>query len=287
MEKIVLGIDIGGSHITAALIDIKNKQEIAGSWSRNRIDSYGSTASIISAWSETITKAASHHPSKPDKVYIAMPGPMQYPRGICMIKSQDKYRDLYNKNLKQLLASQLGMKTSAFHFRNDAACFLKGEVFCGSLDGYQSAIGLTLGTGLGSAHFSSGKSKDADYWNMSFQKGIAEDYLSTGWFIKRYAELSGKVIKDVKDLVENHASTPEFTQLFNEFSKNLASFLHRFIRKKMPEAAVIGGNIVHADQYFLSDTRKYLAEMMGYSFPVKKSTLGEKAILMGAASTGY
>lgn len=287
MEKIVLGIDIGGSHITAALIDINNKKEINGSWARERVDSHGSADSIITAWSETISKAASHYPGKLDKICIAMPGPMQYPRGICLIKSQEKYRDLYNKNLKQLLAGQLGIKASAFHFINDAACFLKGEVFCGSLDGYTSAIGLTLGTGLGTAHYANGKSKDADYWDMSFKKGIAEDYISTRWFIKRYHELSGLVIKDVKDLVENHTSSPFFEVVFDEFSKNLASFLYRFIRKKMPEAAVLGGNIVHADQYFLNDTRKYLAEKMGYSFPVKKSTLGEHAILIGAASTGH
>jgi len=53
----------------------------------------------------------------------------------------------------------------------------------------------------------------------------------------------------------------------------------------MPLAAVIGGNIANAEHYFLNDTRKFLAEMMGYSFPIRCSALGEKAALLGAGSS--
>jgi glucokinase len=53
----------------------------------------------------------------------------------------------------------------------------------------------------------------------------------------------------------------------------------------MPLAAVIGGNIVNAEQFFLEDTRRFLADKMGYSFPVKKSVLGERATLIGAGAS--
>jgi len=285
MENIVLGADIGGSHITAALIDLEGKNEIGESWSRARLDSRGSAEDIIDAWAETIEKSMESYPVKPSKISIAMPGPMDYKNGICRIKDQDKYTALYNINIKEMLAARLGISPASVNFKNDAACFLTGEIFTGSLKGIDNAIGLTLGTGLGTSHIKNGEAFDSDLWKMPFLQGIAEDYISTRWFVKRFKELAGIELKDVKDLVENYQDSPYFKAIFLEFSLNLAKFIHKFIRKKMPHAAVIGGNIANAEDYFLNDTRKFLAEMMGYSFPIRRSTLGEKAALLGAGSS--
>lgn len=285
MENIVLGADIGGSHITAALIDLTEKNEIGKSWSRTRLNSSGSATEIIDAWAAAIEKSIDSHPVKPSMISIAMPGPMDYKNGVCRIKGQDKYSALYNINIKEMLATRLGVAPAVVNFKNDAACFLKGELFTGSLRGIDDAIGLTLGTGLGTSHTKNGEAFDSDLWKMPFLKGIAEDYISTRWFIKRFKELADIEIKDVKDLVENHKDSPHFTTIFHEFSTNLAKFIYKFIRKKMPHAAVIGGNIANAEQYFLSDTRRILAEMMGYSFPIRRSALGEKAALFGAGSS--
>jgi len=285
MENIVLGADIGGSHITAALIDLEGRNEVDNSWSRDRLDSSGSAEEIIEAWATTIEKSISSYPVKPSKISIAMPGPMDYKNGICRIKTQDKYTGLYNINIKEMLAARLGVPIAAVNFKNDAACFLAGEIFSGSLRGIDNAIGLTLGTGLGTAHIKNGMAYDTDLWKMPFLKGIAEDYLCTKWFLKRFKELADVDLRDVKDLVENYQHSPHFKTIFLEFSMNLAKFIHKFIRRKMPLAAVIGGNIANAEAYFLNDTRKFLAGMMGYSFPVRKSALGEKAALLGAGSS--
>ncbi len=281
MKEVVLGIDIGGSHITAALVNVNQNEELPDSRKRSRVRSNGTIEQILEDWSKTILDTLSTYTGKVDHAYIAMPGPLNYRKGICLIQNQRKYGALYGQNLKQLLSPAIGIKPSNIFFMNDAACFLKGETSSGSVadDG---VIALTIGTGLGTAFSKNGMMQDANFWKIPFKDGIAEDYISTRWFIKRYLELSGKVIKDVKDLVENHSSEPEFKVIFEEFSLNLASFMYLFIRKKMPVSAVIGGNISHASDYFLSDTRKHLAGMMGYSLQVKRSELGEKAIMLGA-----
>lgn len=282
MKEVVLGIDIGGSHITAALMNVKQNVELENSKFRSRVRSNGSIEEIIEDWSSTIKECLQTAAETVTEAYVAMPGPLNYRKGICLIQNQDKYGALYGQNLKKLLSAAIGIKPSNIHFMNDAACFLKGEAYNGAVDGNDEVIGLTIGTGLGTAFSKNGMMQDANFWKIPFKEGIAEDYISTRWFIKRYFELSGKVIKDVKDLVENHHTEPEFKAIFEEFSLNLASFMYLFIRKKMPVSAVIGGNISYASDYFLNDTRKHLAGMMGYSLPVRKSTLGEKAIIMGA-----
>jgi glucokinase len=285
MKKIVLGVDIGGSHITAALIDLDTRNEIDKTKYRARLDANASAEEIIEAWALTIEKSINSYPTLPAGISIAMPGPMDYKNGVCRIKDQDKYGALYEVNIKEKLAQRLGFSPANISFRNDAVCFLQGEVFSGSLKGLDKTIGLTLGTGLGTAHTTNGEAFDSDLWKMPFKKGIAEDYISTRWFVNRFEELAEVRIKDVKDLVENYRDSPYFRSIFTEFSMNLAKFIYKFVRKKMPLAAVIGGNIVQAEAYFLDDTRKYLAQMMGYSFPIKRSTLGEKAALIGAGSS--
>jgi glucokinase len=48
---------------------------------------------------------------------------------------------------------------------------------------------------------------------------------------------------------------------------------------------VIGGNIALAERFFLEDTRKFLSKKLGYDFPVRRSSLGEKATLIGAGAS--
>jgi len=283
MNKNILGVDIGGSHITSCVVDLDLCHEIKSTWSRSGIDSSGSITEIIDGWALNIEHSILNSPGTVEQISIAMPGPMDYKKGICLIHEQSKYASLYNINIKQKLADRLNISTTSIKFSNDAACFLKGEMYGGSLKNVENAIGLTLGTGLGTSHSLNGQTFDSDLWNMPFLKGIAEDYLSTDWFISRFYEISGISIKDVKDLVENHCESPYFKVVFSEFSMNLAKFIHRFIRKKMPIAAVIGGNIAHAERFFLAETRAILAKKMGYSFPIECSVLGEEAALLGAA----
>lgn len=284
MENLVMGIDIGGSHITAMLIDLNLKAEIPGTWSRSKLNSNAGADEIIEAWAHTITKSLRSYHLRPSKISIAMPGPMNYEKGICKIKNQNKYNALFDLNIKELLSSKLGYDSGQISFINDAACFLRGELYVGSLTSYDEAIGMTLGTGLGTSHTLDGKVYDSNLWKMPFKQGIAEDYISTRWFITRFKELSGVEALDVRDIIANHQSSLYFKQLFNEFSANLAHFIYKFVRKKMPLAAVIGGNIAKAEEYFLEDTRRILLEKMGYSFPVKISSLGEKAALIGAGA---
>ncbi|KRT15044.1 hypothetical protein ASU31_17180 [Pedobacter ginsenosidimutans] len=285
LNDIVLGVDIGGSHITAAIINLKEKKEIKSTWNRNLINAKGTSHQILQGWASTILQSMESVETKPEKIRIAMPGPMDYETGICLIQDQDKFRSLYSLNIKELLAAEIGYDPADISFHNDAACFLKGELYGGSLYGFDKAIGLTLGTGLGTSYTSSGKAEDADLWNMGFLEGIAEDYISTRWFVKRFYELTGKQVADVKELIDNHAGSTDFYQVFSEFSNNLASFIYQFIQRETPLAAVIGGNIAHADTYFMKETQQELNELLGYSFPVKKSFLGESAILLGAGAS--
>ncbi len=73
--------------------------------------------------------------------------------------------------------------------------------------------------------------------------GIAEDYLSTRWFVQRYSAISGSLVSGVKELAGQAMHDELVRTLFNEFGSNLAAFLNRFIENTGAKAVVIGGNI--------------------------------------------
>ncbi|MES2004677.1 MAG: ROK family protein [Bacteroidota bacterium] len=283
-DSYVVGVDIGGSHITAALIDMHTKKIVEGSYIRQLINAGEDVTAIITGWSSVIRRSMNAHVPVA-KIGIAMPGPFDYENGICLIRGQDKYELLYNLNVKKLLAKELDIDGNNIHLMNDAGCFLQGEVFGGAGQGTNSAIGVTLGTGLGSARYENNKATDADLWCMPFKDSIAEDYLSTRWFIKRYYELSGQQVANVKELV-NLTTNEKCRQLiFDEFGANLASFFMRFIDAwKKPEIIIIGGNIALTEYLFMPELKKNLLSF-GLDISIEIAKLGEAAPIFGAA--GY
>ncbi|HEX2532319.1 MAG TPA: ROK family protein [Chitinophagaceae bacterium] len=282
-QTIVAGVDIGGSHITAALIDLGTGSVLPGSWQRRALNAQGSSAEIIDDWCRAIEDSFASLGLRPERLGIAMPGPFDYAAGISLIRQQAKYNALYGVNVKQLLAARLALGTEHIFFSNDAACFLQGELAGGIARGCRNVLGLTLGTGLGSARSSAGRAEDADLWCAPFRSGIAEDYLSTRWFTGRYTELTGTTVPEVKLLAAAAATDPYAAQVFGEFGAALGTFLLPLVRAEKPELVVLGGNIAQAFPLFSAALHRVLEEG-GAPVAVKQTLLGEKAALVGAAS---
>lgn len=282
-DHLVVGIDIGGSHITAALVDLQSHRIIADSLIRRPVDSKGNKDQIIDAWGEAIESCKKKHSATSKKIGIAMPGPFDYEQGVSLIMGLDKYEALYSLNVKQLLARRLQISTKEIFMNNDATCFLKGEVFGGAAKDQKQVIGITLGTGLGSAVYKDGLVYDGDLYCSSYKNATAEEYLSTRWFIKRYRELTGREVNNVKEIKELFHADPAVGNLFEEFGENLGEVLAGYIKRHEIETVVLGGNIIHAWQLFAGTTERVFQES---SIPVTllKGHLGEEAALMGAGS---
>src|SRR5690348_7189716 len=182
--KLAIGADIGGTHITAALIDLDSKSIIPSSVKRTYLNAAGTADEIIRAWADCIREA--RQDKEIESICLAIPGPFDYETGISLITGKAKYESLYKLNVKELLSDSLNFPVRSIFLENDAACFLQGEVFSGAAGSYakEAVIGITLGTGLGSAVYRMGSSKDGDMWRWPFKDGIAEDYICTRWFVK-------------------------------------------------------------------------------------------------------
>ncbi|MBK1894520.1 ROK family protein [Chryseobacterium paridis] len=276
----VVGIDIGGSHITMALVDPEKREIISSTYIREHIDSFEPKETIFSAWISAIKKGMVDLSKDDLLIGIAMPGPFDYEVGTSLMQ-QGKFIDLYQVNVKEELAKRLAISQDQIHFVNDAAAFLEGEVFGGCAQGYQRVFGVTLGTGLGTTFYDGTTSTDEDLWDSSFKDSICEDYLATRWFVNRYAELTGEEISGTKELLDKPKEIQ--SQVFQEYADSFSEFIVKYVRDYNPEVLVIGGNIAKTFPYFEQRFNENLAKN-NINLPVKISAIFEDAAILGAAS---
>ena len=282
-QNLVLCADVGGSHITTALIDMQTQTVLQETLIREKVNPNGTPYEIIQDWCKCINTSINGYAGQISFFGIAMPGPFDYIKGISKIRGVAKFDSLYGLNIKDMLAENLSIKSAQIKMMNDAGCFLQGEVFSGAAKGFNHVIGLTLGTGLGTARYHNGEGDDANLWCMPFKNSIAEDYISTRWFVNRYKELTGLAIKDVKALAEIYNTDEHATAIFKEFGQNLALFLTEFIKKDNPEVVIIGGNIANAYPFFKDEVEEHLSQQ-NIHISIYLSLLNEQAALLGAAS---
>lgn len=275
----LIGVDIGGSHISVARVVWDGNEAKISSFYEADVDTFRSTSEIISDWSDVIKKAVGSHTDV--QIGIAMPGPYDYPQGISLIKDQGKMKSLYGLSVKNLLAESLHLSPENISFTNDAEAFLSGESLAGAGRGFTNSIGLTLGTGLGSAIKIQDVVKDAMLWTAPFRDGIAEDYLGTAWFQKFALEHFGLIISGVKELFSERFDQNIAEQIFAQFGKTLGEFLAFYIIRLHCEGVVLGGKIARAADRFLPYTKAFL-DKFDYPIEIRISQLEEKAALIGA-----
>ncbi|NBA75553.1 ROK family protein [Emticicia sp. ODNR4P] len=277
-----IGVDIGGSHITAAQVDLHKGEVIASTLSRAKVHPHGTAEEILGTWSNTIREALGG--SVEGQIGIAMPGPFDYLTGICLMKNVNKYDALYGLNIKEEFSERLGIAPENIVFRNDSEAFLAGEMRFGAGKSFDRGMGITLGTGLGTSIYEHNEARDMALGiNYPMLEGVAEDYISTRWFVSTYQLKTQKSVEGVKQLVQLYSSDEAVRELFEDFGQNLSSFVHGFIKQFTPEVVVIGGNIANASEKFFPNLSQQLSE---YQPPIqlRKAILNEEAALLGALS---
>lgn len=282
-QNLVLGADIGGSHVTVGIIDLQTNTVLSETKSRLELNSKGDVNSILKVWQEAIAKSCELFGATPGFLGISMPGPLDYEKGISLINGQDKYDALFGLNIKELLAERIQIPANHICFINDAVSFLQGEILGGAAKTGRNVIGLTLGTGLGSAKaLNGGEVLDADLWKMPFKDAIAEEYLSTRWFVKRFNEVTGETVDNVKELHHlANEGNENALRIFTEFGNNLGLFLQHFIALEGEvDTVVMGGNIAKTAHLFKAAV---LAVLGDKKVALNQAVLGEDAALIGAA----
>ena len=289
-DKIAIGVDVGGSHIVSAAVNLNTFEILPKTTFSFKINNKASKDLILKDWSMAINKTI-ESASMYDKVDIgfAIPGPFHYSKGIAMFEGgNDKYESLYKVSIPDELPNYINSDKVNLRFLNDATSFGVGVSTQGKAKNYKRVIVVTLGTGFGSAFIKDGVPqvntkevpKGGCLWDKPFKSGISDDYFSTRWCIDRYHELSSELVKGVKEIAE--ANNDYSKIVFNEFGSNMTEFMIPFMKKFQPGIIVMGGNISKASHLFLPSFKNKL-QKAGLQVDFEISTLMEDAAIIGSA----
>jgi len=277
----VLVYDVGGGHVSAAVCLDRSYRlgpVVRGSHPAEQ------TSDAFIRLLHSLGVEASAGLSAPGGAELAIPGPFDFAAGIRHIKHKLPY--LYGVNLKEKLAERFGWQPSQVRFLLDSAAFLLGEIGAGEARGVPRAVGITLGTGIGSAFAIDGRvvtegqgvPPGGEIWNLSYEGGIVEDFLSTR-AIQRSYKLRTGALPNVAKIAADVANDLDAAAVFAEFGHHLGVALRMKLSEFAPDVVVIGGGISRSAHLFLPAAMKELAEL---KMQLRVSRLLDHAALAGA-----
>jgi glucokinase len=164
-------------------------------------------------------------------------------------------------------------------YRNDAEAAILGEARYGAGEPYSRLLGLTLGTGLGSAFLVNREliTEGADVpergWLYTLPYGTqrADDVFSTRGLLARLHE-RGLEADDIACAIQRAGEDrTALIDSFASFGADLGLFLEPFVSKFRADAVLITGGIAEAWDLFAPS-------LIGlFAVPVVKATLGRRA----------
>ena len=283
-QALIGALEIGGTHVTSALVSIDARAVDGASLQRNELATDGTRDELVRS-----IVAAARRLSRPEVARwgVATPGPFDYARGVSLIRGVAKLEALYGVDLRAELSAVLSVRPHDVSFLNDADAFLIGEWWAGAARSHDRAIGVTLGTGLGSAFIVGGQIIDTDpdvppegrLDLVPFRGAAAEETLSRRGLRAAY----GQDGPDVLEIAQRaRAGERHATEVLRRFGSGLGEFLAPWVERFAPTCVVLGGSIACSWDLWSEDFRTACARDTDLTHYGVAQHL-EEAPLLGAA----
>ena len=240
----VVALDIGGTHVSAGRVEVasatvEERLRLPFSEEAERDEL---VELIVGAAAAVANGAVSH-------IGVAVPGPFDYDRGVSLL--DHKLLPLHGVDLGRELREAFAPGLATLAFVNDADAFLLGEWWAGAARGHQRAVGITLGTGLGSAFLAEGQIVDTgpdvppegSLHLVSYRGARVEETISRQALVAAY----GDPRLDVSDVAARARRGDRRARAgFEGFATALGEVLAPWLVSFDATCVVVGGSIARA-----------------------------------------
>jgi len=250
-ESVVRVLEVGGTHVTSACVDLGTRGLRSGRSFREPLDGDGSAEEILSA---LVRCAGRLSTGGPGRWAVALPGPFDYERGFGRYEGVGKFDALRDFDLRTALAAVLPGATTV-SFWNDADAFVLGEWWAGAARGHRTVAGITLGTGVGSCFLRDGRivrqgpgiPPEGRVHTLRYGGRPVEETVSRRALRRAYARATGVSPPDVREIARraregDEAAADVFAGTFSALGRVLGPSLAAFA----PTVLVVGGSIAGA-----------------------------------------
>jgi len=316
MQKLFLGVDLGGTNIAAGIVDSEGNILCKKSVKTNlpkpetylEKDIFDLCISLCEENNYDINKDIA-------SVGIGTPGSVDGKRGIVWSNVNFGYTNwTVKENLSKLFSIPVFIE-------NDANTAIVAEVMAGNAKGCKDALVVTLGTGIGGGAFVGGEIyaghnyAGLEVGHIVIDMDGRECNCGRKGCFERYASASA-LTRDTKSAMEANphsalwqicpdiekvnaktafdgfkAGDAVATIVVNNYIRYLATGLVNLINIFQPEMIIVGGGISHEGDFLLDRVREYI-KTNTYGYGMIPNTVIEKAVLendagiIGAAFIG-
>lgn len=295
----IWGIDLGGTKIEAAIV---NRAAPSRALWRERLPTesaqgYAHIVSQIVRLVELMEVRSGQR--RPARIGIGTPGNSS-PVDHLIYHSNSQC--LNGRPLRADLSAALGVEIV---MANDANCFALAEARHGAGRGYETVMGLIIGTGTGGGlivkgELLNGRHGIAGEWGQIVldsspqaplstygTRGTVESFIAGPSLENCYERLSGQrcTLQEIvarADAGSDPAATATLEQLVARFTQGVSILINLFD----PHAIVIGGGVSNLDLLYTPRVRERLQThvfQQNFSTPLLRAELGDSAGVFGAA----
>jgi glucokinase len=252
-RDLVIGVDVGGTTIKAALFDSDGLEYFRGDRPTPR---HLGPDAVITTTIDVIAELRAQIPeaARVRAVGLVVPGLVDAQQGIAVYAANLGWRQL---PLRQIVAEAVGLPVILEH---DVRAAGLAELELGAGRGLQEVLFVALGTGVAAAVITrgqvaagaTGRAGELGHlpvfpdgeWCACGQRGCTETYASAAALSRRYAAASGISDVPAEDVISRAASgDPLADKIFNDAITALGRALVIYVLLMDPELILIGGGM--------------------------------------------
>lgn len=258
MTPLVMGVDMGGTSVRAAILEGERLGEIRSA----RLDAAAPAEEVFARLCSVIEACG---PRRSAAIGIGVPSLVDTERGIAY--DTLNIPGWMEFPLKRRLEERFGIPAFA---DNDANCFILGEHRFGKGRPYRTLVGLTLGTGLGGGiiidgKLHSGRLGGAGEFGMVPYRDRFVEYYAAGQFFRNVFGLTGE-----EAAARAAAGDAAAMAMFHEYGVHLGNALQVVLHAIDPEIVILGGSVSRSFHLFEAGMRESLAR---FAYPRVVATL--------------
>lgn len=228
-------------------------------------------------------------------IRMAFPGPFDYKKGISKVKGLAKYESLFEASIPYEMISLsteenytfIPKNEFDFKFINDVEAYALGVMNHRKFfQGYR-VLYLCIGTGSGSAYSVEGKisydkaqgvPENGWVYPIAYKDSVIDDYISVRGINKLAQKYCNKIQSPLELSVMVNDGNDDAIKAYREFGDDLKAALLPQLKKFGANTFVIGGNISHSSELFLSPIEESCKEL-GIDIIIESDT--SKLVMMG------
>ncbi|MFA5637789.1 MAG: ROK family protein [Anaerovoracaceae bacterium] len=301
------GVDIGGTDIKIGLIDDLDMKFKAKTIIPFTYDGY---ETVVAKTAEKIKELLKEAGGELSSIGLAVPGSIDIEKGVVIHAHNLNYHSTPIVSEMKKHFPDLPVLIG-----NDADCAALGEFCCGAFRGYDTAVILTLGTGVGGGIickgklFSGGRKNGVELGHMMLKYGgikcscgnlgCVESYCTATWIINEGRKVieagrdslivkrsEGDLEKVDAKLVIDCAKEGDFEAkaIFDIFVDNLSAAITSINACLDPEIMALGGGVSKAGDFLFTPLREKVREKSFFKidYNIVQAQLGNDAGIVGA-----